>query len=96
MLGCLRLVNVSFIFCCQVVIKTVAYLTDYDDKVLGPGTTMVNYGNTSWDNGNLVLREAMILNYGRLDITSPASTAKYSDATYYFDKTSRWVTNLTM
>jgi len=76
-------------FVIQVEVRGVGYLTDYGDKVLGPGTKFINYGNVSWDNGNLLFQMATFLNYGRLDITSPLSSAKYSDASYYFDKTSR-------
>lgn len=71
----------------QVIVQHEGYLTDYANKVIGTGTSFINYGNTSFDNGHLLLRGGTFINYGGVDLTSPVSTVKYSDATYYFDKT---------
>ena len=65
------------------------YFSDEADKVLGEGIRLVNTGNMSLDEGNVIFRGGSLINYGRFDITSPSSDMKFSDATYYFSSTSR-------
>lgn len=64
------------------------YFSDEADKVLGEGIRLVNTGNMSLDEGNVIFRGGNLINYGRFDITSPSSEMKFSDATYYFSSTS--------
>jgi hypothetical protein len=68
------------------------YFTDTLDKVFADGIRFENRGNASWDNGNLILRgQSTVWNYGRFDLTCPVGSIKFSDATYYYSSTSRWV-----
>lgn len=74
----------------QVSVSWRAYLSDYADKVLAEGAKLVNYGNTSWDEGNVLLRSGgSIVNYGRFALASPASSMQFSDASYYFTSTKK-------
>lgn len=72
----------------QLIVESAAHLSDYADKVLAEGLRLVNYGNTSWEEGNVILRlGGSIWNYGRFSLGSPASTIRFSEASAHFTST---------